>query len=128
MIDGRRCEGVKTYVWQAVYHFFRYEPRISWRTISLAGHMLMELGLHSRDVPHHILRSDRKRTEVVAIICSTYVLDRQFSAATGLPTTFQQSFFQQALKSQASLTRTRLVFKVQVTIILLTAFRSNHPI
>lgn len=64
--------------------------------------MLLELGLHSRDVPEHILGTEHERSQVVAIICTTIVLDRQWSAATGLPTHFQESHFHQAMKSSVS--------------------------
>ncbi|KAH0422033.1 fungal specific transcription factor domain-containing protein [Colletotrichum camelliae] len=81
------------------YQFFRDDARTAWRMCGTAGNILLELGLHSRDVPEHILGSERERVQVIAVICTTIVLDRQWSAATGLPTHFQESHFHQAMKS-----------------------------
>ncbi|KAH7354504.1 hypothetical protein B0T11DRAFT_321207 [Plectosphaerella cucumerina] len=81
------------------YHFFRNDARFAWRMCGIAGNMLLELGLHSHEVPDHILSSDQERTRVIAIICTTIVLDRQWSAATGLPTHFRESHFHHAMKS-----------------------------
>ncbi|KAF4916576.1 hypothetical protein CGCF415_v000601 [Colletotrichum fructicola] len=81
------------------YQFFRDDARTAWRMCGTAGNILLELGLHSRDVPEHILGSERERVQVIAVICTTIVLDRQWSAATGLPTHFQELHFHQAMKS-----------------------------
>ncbi|KAK0388024.1 LOW QUALITY PROTEIN: hypothetical protein NLU13_4268 [Sarocladium strictum] len=82
-----------------IYHFFRDQLRFAWRMCGLAGVMLLELGLHSRDFPEHLLSPDCDRAQITAIICTTIVLDRQWSAATGLPTHFQESHFKSAMKS-----------------------------
>lgn len=68
----------------------------------LAGHMAMELGLHSRDVAQHSLKDDRQRAEVATMTCSLVVLDRQWSAAAGLPDNFKGGDFDMA---RASLVR-----------------------
>ncbi|KAL4938373.1 hypothetical protein BDV06DRAFT_226055 [Aspergillus oleicola] len=81
------------------YHFYRENLHFAWRMCGLAGNLLLELGLHSRDAREYMLLSDRECSEVVAVTCTTIVLDRQWSAATGLPTHFQESHFHRALKS-----------------------------
>lgn len=53
----------------------------------------MELGLHNGDVSKHILTSEVERQEAAIVMCSIIVLDRQWSAATGLPKNFQDSNF-----------------------------------
>jgi hypothetical protein len=72
----------------------------------IAGHMLMELGFHSRDVPERVLESDPERDEIVAITCSIIILDRQWSVATGLPTHFELLHFSHFHHSQKSSVKT----------------------
>lgn len=58
----------------------------------------MELGLHRRDFHKHLLRNEKPHTEVTTLLWSIMVLDRQWSAATGLPQNFQESDFDQAME------------------------------
>lgn len=62
----------------------------------------MELGLHRRDVHLHVLRDEKERTDTSALLWSIVVLDRQWSAATGLPQNFQESDFDQSIKPPVS--------------------------
>jgi hypothetical protein len=55
--------------------------------------MLMELGFHNSDMLHHILKTDSQRREASAIMCSVIILDRQWSAMTGLPANFPNAAF-----------------------------------
>lgn len=59
----------------------------------------MELGLHNSEVSRHILASETLRAEAANITCSIIILDRQWSAATGLPAHFQESMFEPNLQS-----------------------------
>lgn len=70
----------------------------------------MELGLHRRDVHCHLLRDEKQRTGISALIWSIVILDRQWSAATGLPQNFQESDFDQSIEPPVS----HLVLKTQV--------------
>lgn len=72
----------------------------------LAGRVLMELGLHRQDVARHVLSTDEQWAEYTIIATSALVLDRQWSAATGLPTNFSNSDFD--LLELGSLVRTDL--------------------
>lgn len=61
--------------------------------------MSMELGLHTADFSQHLTGSEEPRTEVITIICSILILDRQFSAATGLPAQFTSASFDRSITS-----------------------------
>jgi hypothetical protein len=71
--------------------------------IGLAGRIAMEMGFHSLDVCKEYIQTDRQRAEVAIISCTIVILDRQWSAATGLRPNFQTSDFEMA---QASLVGT----------------------
>ena len=66
----------------------------------LAGRILMELDLHHQDVARHILGTGQQWAEYTVVVTSVIVLDRQWSAATGLPTNFSNSDFDLELGSQ----------------------------
>lgn len=55
--------------------------------------MLMELGYHNGHVLKQVLDNETQTAEVYSIICSVIILDRQWSASTGLPTHFKTSSF-----------------------------------
>ncbi|KIW15886.1 hypothetical protein PV08_05936 [Exophiala spinifera] len=82
-----------------IHHFFKAAIRLAWRMCGLAGRMAMELGLHNQEMSQHCLESDDQRTAVVNLSCSILVLDRQWSAAAGLPNNFQESDFDAAIVS-----------------------------
>lgn len=63
----------------------------------------MEIGLHSRDVFQQCLGTEKQQQEAEIISTSLIVLDRQWSAATGLPPNFQLSDFDYADASSVSL-------------------------
>jgi hypothetical protein len=81
------------------FHHLRGTVRTSWRLCGLAGSMFMELGLHSKEVLHHVLESDEEREVAATISCAIITLDRQYSSSTGLPAHFQESSFNQELMS-----------------------------
>ncbi|KAJ6279570.1 hypothetical protein J3E71DRAFT_393591 [Bipolaris maydis] len=82
----------------SIYHFFTGDTRLAWRVCGISGRMAMELGLHRRDVHCHLLRDEKQRTGISALIWSIVILDRQWSAATGLPQNFQESDFDQSIE------------------------------
>jgi hypothetical protein len=55
--------------------------------------MLMDLGFHNSDMLNHILKTDGQRKEASAMMCSVIILDRQWSAMTGLPANFPNATF-----------------------------------
>lgn len=61
--------------------------------------MVMELGLHTREVTQRLLESNQERVDAANIICTIVTLDRQWSAATGLPAHFKESMFDPDLLS-----------------------------
>ncbi|KAG9252972.1 uncharacterized protein F5Z01DRAFT_170004 [Emericellopsis atlantica] len=76
-----------------LYDYFQDEPRCAWRMCGTAGRLLMELGFHNGEVSKHILTSEAQKREVAVVTASVVILDRQWSAATGLPPNFQDSSF-----------------------------------
>ncbi|KAH8664739.1 hypothetical protein BX600DRAFT_464928, partial [Xylariales sp. PMI_506] len=79
-------------------HFFQDKVRYAWRMVGIAGRNIMELGLHDHEVARHTLHSKQQWTEHAVLITSIATLDRQWSAATGLPTHFENSHFDQNLR------------------------------
>ncbi|KAK9438224.1 Zn(2)-C6 fungal-type DNA-binding domain protein [Metarhizium brunneum] len=75
------------------HYLFHDAPRSAWRMCGIAGHMLMELGYHNGHVLKQVLDNETQTAEVYSIICSVIILDRQWSASTGLPTHFKTSSF-----------------------------------
>ncbi|KAH7110390.1 hypothetical protein B0J13DRAFT_489799 [Dactylonectria estremocensis] len=73
--------------------FFYDMPRSAWRMCGIAGRMLMELGFHNGEVSKHVLSSQDQHKELCNLMGSIVILDRQWSAATGLPTNFHESSF-----------------------------------
>ncbi|KAH8679199.1 hypothetical protein BGZ61DRAFT_535619 [Ilyonectria robusta] len=105
------------------YHYFGGCLTLAWRMCGSAGRMAMELGLHSGVVSRHYPESDRRRAEVITISCSLAILDRQWSAAAGLPPHFQESVFELA---QASLVQSPYL-KAMMTFTLMS-YKFNEPI
>ncbi|KAM3556914.1 hypothetical protein MY1884_004816 [Beauveria asiatica] len=75
------------------YHIFHDRPQLALRMFGAAGRILMELGIHSGDVIEHVLDTEAQRKEAYRLVCSTVVLDRQWSAMTGLPPNFLPQAF-----------------------------------
>ncbi|KAH8655851.1 hypothetical protein BX600DRAFT_470426 [Xylariales sp. PMI_506] len=80
-----------------IFHFFQDMVRYAWRMVGIAGRTMMELGLHDRNVARHALHSEQQRVEHAVLVSTIATLDRQWSAATGLPTHFGNSHFDQNL-------------------------------
>ncbi|KAF9774583.1 hypothetical protein IL306_007396 [Fusarium sp. DS 682] len=71
-----------------ILHYYKNMPRYAWRMCGLAGRTFMESGLHNTDVSRHILKTEADLEEHAVIASTLSVLDRQWSASTGLPTNF----------------------------------------
>lgn len=74
----------------------------------------MEIGLHSRDVYQQYLETEKQQEEAEIISTSLIVLDRQWSAATGLPSNFQLSDFDYADAASVSLPHVYYIFRLQL--------------
>ncbi|KAH9242566.1 hypothetical protein K456DRAFT_1743743 [Colletotrichum gloeosporioides 23] len=85
--------GVIIVLLKGAYDFFNDTPQSAWRMCGTAGRMLMELGFHNGVMSEDMLDSRAQRTEVWALMSSIVILDRQWSAAAGLPRNFQESAF-----------------------------------
>ncbi|KFA51857.1 hypothetical protein S40293_04084 [Stachybotrys chartarum IBT 40293] len=94
MSPASSIKDVEAVLMAALYHYFQDVARSAWRMCGLAGNMLRELGFHRRDVIEHFLHSDAARQEAGILIGSVLILDRQFSATTGLPSHFDNSSFE----------------------------------
>ena len=82
-----------TYLIKGYYHSFHDLSRLALRLCGTAGRMLMDLGFHNSDMLNHILKTDGQRKEASALMCSVIILDRQWSAMTGLPANFPNATF-----------------------------------
>ncbi|EWZ27844.1 hypothetical protein FOZG_18452 [Fusarium oxysporum Fo47] len=86
-------QSMLTYLIKGYYYFSHDLSRLALRLCGIAGRMLMELGFHNSDMLNHILKTDSQRREASAIMCSVIILDRQWSAMTGLPANFPNAAF-----------------------------------
>lgn len=75
---------------------------LAWRMCGIAGRQAMEMGLHNVDASQQYPDEDQSHAEVVAISCTLIILDRNWSAASGLPPNFQVTDFELATKSSVS--------------------------
>ncbi|KAJ3543188.1 hypothetical protein NM208_g3707 [Fusarium decemcellulare] len=75
------------------YYFSHDLPRPVLRVCGTAGRMLMKLGFHNSDVLNNVLKSEIQRQQVSILTCSVMILDRQWSAMTGLPANFPSATF-----------------------------------
>lgn len=82
-----------TYLIKGCYYSFHDLSRLALRLCGAAGRMLMDLGFHNSDILNHILKTDGQRKEASAMMCSVIILDRQWSAMTGLPANFPNATF-----------------------------------
>ncbi|KAF4345862.1 activator of stress s 1 [Fusarium beomiforme] len=81
-------------------HYYKNMPRYAWRMCGLAGRTFMESGLHNTDVSRHILKTEADLEEHAVIVSTLSVLDRQWSASTGLPTNFSNWEFDPELRQR----------------------------
>ncbi|KAH6968122.1 hypothetical protein DER45DRAFT_638427 [Fusarium avenaceum] len=84
---------------KAWYDFANDLTQSAWRTCGTAGRMLMELGFHDNEVLTRLMSSAKQRTEACNLLCSVIVLDRQWSASTGLPPNFDAKSFDASLQT-----------------------------
>ncbi|KAL9561790.1 hypothetical protein ACKAV7_014052 [Fusarium commune] len=75
------------------YYSFHDLSRLALRLCGTAGRMLMDLGFHNNDMLNHVLKTDSQRKEASAMMCTVIILDRQWSAMTGLPANFPNAAF-----------------------------------
>lgn len=67
------------------YHLFHEDYRMASRVIALAVRLIMEAGLHRRQVFLHRFPNPMERKQAVVVLYTTIVLDRQLCFAAGLP-------------------------------------------
>lgn len=83
-------------------HYYKNMPRYAWRMCGLAGRTSMESGLHNTDVLRHVVKTDADLEEHAIIVSTIQVLDRQWSASTGLPINFSNWEFDTELRQRVS--------------------------
>ncbi|KAF5575477.1 hypothetical protein FPCIR_13144 [Fusarium pseudocircinatum] len=81
-------------------HYYKNMPRYAWRMCGLAGRTFMESGLHNNDVLRHVVKTEADLEEHAVIVSTIQVLDRQWSASTGLPTNFSNWEFDTELRQR----------------------------
>ncbi|KAF2092699.1 hypothetical protein NA57DRAFT_10525, partial [Rhizodiscina lignyota] len=67
------------------YHLFHEDYRMASRIIALAVRLIMEAGLHRRQILMQRFPNPGERKQVVVALYTTIVLDRQLCFAAGLP-------------------------------------------
>lgn len=83
-------------------HYYKNMPRYAWRMCGLAGRTFMESGLHNTDVLRHVVKTEADLEEHAVIVSTIQVLDRQWSASTGLPTNFSNWEFDIELRQRVN--------------------------
>ncbi|PVI02993.1 hypothetical protein DM02DRAFT_726784 [Periconia macrospinosa] len=128
-------DDVEVVLLASLHHFFNGAPRLAWRTCGVSGRMAMELGLHRRDGHQYLARTQNHPTDISALFWSILILDRQWSAATGLPHNFQDSDFDQGLEPpenspyiKAMISYTSMSPKFEVPIHTVAAGGSCDPV
>ena len=94
---SNRVQVLELTIEQAFYHFFRDNVVVAWRLCGVAGRFCMELGLHDDDAA---AGTGDHRKICGIIISSIIVLDRQWSASSGLPIHFPNGQFHKKLVSE----------------------------
>ncbi|UPK92150.1 hypothetical protein LCI18_003085 [Fusarium solani-melongenae] len=105
------------------YYFFHDLSRLALRLCGTAGRMLMDLGFHNSDMLTHILKTDGQRKEASAIMSSVIILDRQWSAMTGLPANFPNATFSPMSACLNNMPYTRAMY-----MLILISDRFDEPI
>lgn len=77
------------------YEYFNGRLQHAWRMCGLAGRMAMQLGMHSREISQRN-ESQGRFAELATVTTTLVILDRQWSAAAGLPPNFQMTDFDSA--------------------------------
>ncbi|GIJ87069.1 hypothetical protein Asppvi_005971 [Aspergillus pseudoviridinutans] len=76
------------------YYYFTYDlPQLALRMCGTAGRILLELGFHNSDTLNQVLRSESRHKAACIMMSTVIVLDRQWSAMTGLPANFPNATF-----------------------------------
>ncbi|KAI9148854.1 Flavin prenyltransferase PAD1 [Paramyrothecium foliicola] len=93
MSPATSIKDVEAVLLAGLCYYFQDATRSAWRMCGLAGNMLREIGFHRKDVVDHVTKSTETLQETSVLIGSVLILDRQFSATTGLPSQFEISSF-----------------------------------
>ncbi|OKL61995.1 hypothetical protein UA08_02541 [Talaromyces atroroseus] len=78
----------------ALYHSFRDDDVLAWRTIGLAARGAVQMGLHRYDTwlrTGGIFPGDLERSWAINLFWCIYVFDKEFSFETGLPFAMRDS-------------------------------------
>ncbi|EWZ28855.1 uncharacterized protein FOBCDRAFT_296473 [Fusarium oxysporum Fo47] len=105
------------------YYSFHDLSQLALRLCGTAGRMLMDLGFHNSDILNHILKTDSQRKEASAMMCSVIILDRQWSAMTGLPANFPNAAFSPMSKYIDDMPYTKAMY-----MLILISDRFDEPI
>ncbi|KAF5966556.1 salicylate 1-monooxygenase [Fusarium bulbicola] len=81
-------------------NYYKNIPRYAWRMCGLAGRTFMESSLHNNNVLRHAVKTEADLEEHAIIVSTIQVLNRQWSASTGLPTNFSNWEFDTKLRQR----------------------------
>lgn len=92
----------------------------------------MELGIHSHNHSRHHHETEEQEHQLAVLSCTILIVDRQWSAGTGLPSNFKETDF-----DLAKIDRVRcrivpkslwlLVMHMKITLCMLTDSRRHRP-
>ncbi|KAL0933815.1 uncharacterized protein CTRU02_210614 [Colletotrichum truncatum] len=106
------------------YYYFSYDlPRLALRMCGTAGRILLELGFHNGDMLDQVLQSEAQRKTACIIMSSVIILDRQWSAMSGLPANFPNATFNPTPAYLTDAPYTHAMYKL-----VLIGDRFNEPI
>ncbi|KAH8807784.1 hypothetical protein F5884DRAFT_752362 [Xylogone sp. PMI_703] len=74
-----------------ICHMFEDNWRLASRTIAIAARIIIEAGLHRKQVLLHRFPDKNERAEIVTVLYTSIILDRQINFAAGLPFTFRDT-------------------------------------
>ncbi|RFU30938.1 hypothetical protein B7463_g5421, partial [Scytalidium lignicola] len=74
-----------------IFHTFEDNCRLASRIIAIAARMIIEAGLHRKQVLIHRFPDNNERKKIVTALYTSMILDRQLNFAAGLPFTLKDT-------------------------------------
>jgi hypothetical protein len=70
---------------------FQEDCRLASRLITIASRLIIEAGLHRKQILLHRFPENRERRKVITVLYTSIILDRQLNFAAGLPFTLKDT-------------------------------------
>ncbi|KIV79888.1 hypothetical protein PV11_07429 [Exophiala sideris] len=75
----------------AFYHLFQDDSRLASRYVVIASRIMVESGLHLKDIRRQYFPSDSEHARVLVVLCTCIYLDRQLNFNAGLPLSLKET-------------------------------------